>query len=170
MSRLKNRTMDEIITRWASDLTKYQKEFQDQAAKVAQWDRLLIENADKIQKLYVSTHEAESASREVEKQLSVVENNQEELERWLDAYEREVDQIAQNQGGMEQLHGPDQERERTYKLAENLGQKLGEMGGDLASMIQEINEASGTLNKSAKADDPVSCISFSCMGSRTNVI
>jgi hypothetical protein len=35
--------MDEIITRWATDLSTYQKEFQNQAAKVASWDRLLVE-------------------------------------------------------------------------------------------------------------------------------
>src|SRR5699024_7332441 len=40
-SRLKNKTMDEIITRWATDLTKYQKDFREQAEKVAEWDRML---------------------------------------------------------------------------------------------------------------------------------
>lgn len=150
--------MDEIITRWASDLTKYQNEFQDQAAKVAAWDRLLIENGDKIQKLYVSTHEAEQASTAVEKQLSVVEGNQAELESWLDAYEQEVDRIAQAQGGAEQLQGPDQERERTYKLAENLQSKLGEMSGSLTTMIQDINDASATITKTNKPDDPVSSL------------
>lgn len=171
MSRLKNRTMDEIITRWASDLTKYQKEFQDQAAKVAAWDRLLIENGDKIQKLYVSTHEAEQASTAVEKQLSVVEGNQAELESWLDAYEQEVDRIAQSQGGSDQLQGPDQERERTYKLAENLQSKLGEMSGSLTTMIQDINDASATITKTNKPDDPVSCFlasSYCCQSHGVN--
>jgi nuclear pore complex protein Nup62 len=149
--------MDEIITRWASDLTKYQKEFQDQATKVASWDRLLVDNGDKIQKLYTSTFEAERATTEVEKQLAVVENNQNDLEAWLDHYEHEVDEIFNRSGGPgENLQGPDQERERTYKLAEKLGDRLDEMGKDLTSMIQEINTASASLSLSTKADDPVS--------------
>lgn len=156
MSRLKNRTMEEIITRWASDLTRYQKEFQDQAVKVATWDRLLVENGEKIMNLYNATHGAERDSREVEKQLTTVENNQRELEEFLDHYEHEVDQIASQQGGVDTLQGPDQERERTYKLAENLGQRLDEMGKGLTEMIQSINETSATLNKSTKPDDPVS--------------
>lgn len=107
--------MDEIITRWASDLSKYQKEFQSQAEKVAKWDRMLVENSDKIQKLYGSTLEAERATSEVERQLSAVESQQEELGGWLDRYERDVDALTSRQVGQgEGLQGPDQERERTY--------------------------------------------------------
>ena len=115
-SRLKNKSMDDIITRWASDLSKYQKEFQKQADKVAAWDRMLVENSEKIQKLYGSTLEAERATTEVERQLSAVESDQETLELWLDHYEKEVDSmLASQQGGQgETIAAPDQERERTY--------------------------------------------------------
>lgn len=113
-SRLKNKSMDEIITRWASDLSKYQKEFQKQALKVSEWDRMLVENSDKIQKLYGSTLEAERATIEVERQLSTVENDQAELEYWLDHYERQVDELISSQIGQgDTTQGPDQERERT---------------------------------------------------------
>ena len=111
-SRLKNKSMDEIITRWASDLAKYQKEFQKQAEKVATWDHLLVENSEKIQKLYGSTLEAERATAEVERQITAVENDQNELESWLAQYEEKVDQMISNSG--DSFHGPDLERERTY--------------------------------------------------------
>ena len=81
---------------------------------VASWDQLLVENGDRIQKLYASTIEAEKASSEVERQLSSVVNQQEELSGWLDRYEKEVDEILSRQVGQgEGLQGPDQERERT---------------------------------------------------------
>ena len=113
-SRLKNKSMDDIITRWASDLSKYQKEFQQQAEKVATWDRMLVENSEKIQKLYGSTLEAERATTEVERQLTAVENDQVELSMWLDHYEKEVDSmISSSVGQGDTLSGPDQERERT---------------------------------------------------------
>ena len=113
-SRLKNKSMDDIITRWASDLSKYQKEFQQQAEKVATWDRMLVENSEKIQKLYGSTLEAERATTEVERQLTAVENDQAELSMWLDHYEKEVDSmISSSVGQGDTLSGPDQERERT---------------------------------------------------------
>lgn len=113
-SRLKNKSMDEIITRWASDLSTYQKEFQKQAEKVSVWDRMLVENSDKIQKLYGSTLEAERATTEVERQLTAVENDQAELQIWLEHYEREVSQMMSNQVGPgESLQGTDQERDKT---------------------------------------------------------
>ncbi|KAI9876875.1 MAG: FG-nucleoporin nsp1 [Pleopsidium flavum] len=158
-SRLKNKSMDEIITRWASDLSKYQKEFQSQADQVAKWDRMLVENSEKIQKLYGSTLEAERATSEVERQLSAVEGQQEELGGWLDRYEREVEEMTSRQVGQgEGLQGPDQERERTYKLAEKLSERLDEMGKDLTSMIEEINGASSMISKNSRADDPISQI------------
>lgn len=149
--------MDEIITRWASDLLKYQKEFQDQATKVAVWDRLLVENGDKIQKLFNKTYQAEKDSIEVERQLSQVESQQAELTAWLDRYETDVDEMFDRQVGQgESLQGPDQERERTYKLAEKLTDRLGEMGKNISTMIESINDASSNLSRSSKADDPVS--------------
>ena len=106
--------MDDIITRWATDLSKYQKEFQAQAEKVAQWDRMLVENSEKIQKLYGQTLEAERTTTEVERQLSVVENDQLELEAWLNHYEKDVDGMIKQQGDGEATTGPDAERQRTY--------------------------------------------------------
>ncbi|KAJ5903185.1 hypothetical protein N7504_005568 [Penicillium tannophilum] len=158
-SRLKNKTMDEIITRWATDLTKYQKEFREQAEKVAEWDRMLVENGTKVQKLYGSTVDAERATQEVERQLASVEGQQDELSSWLDRYEREVDEMVSKQGSPgENMAGPDQERERTYKLAEKLSERLDEMGKDLTSMIEEVNSASASLSKTNRADEPISQI------------
>lgn len=147
------------MTRWATDLNKYQKEFKDQASKVAAWDRLLVENGEKIQKLYLETYEAERASNEIERQLQSVEGQQDELSSWLDRYEQEVNDMFSRQiGKEEQLAGPDQERERTYKLAERLTDRLDDMGKDLGKMIKEINDISGTISKGSKPDDPLAQI------------
>lgn len=160
MARLKNKTMEDIVTRWASDLTKYQKEFKEQATAVSAWDRSLVDNGEKIQKLYLDTFEAERASHEIERQLAAVESQQEELEAWLNRYESEVqDMFAKQISPGEQLAGPDQERERTYKLAEKLTQHLDEKSRDLSKMVKEINDISGTLSKGAKTEDPV-CFFF----------
>lgn len=116
-----------------------------------------MENSEKIQKLYGSTLEAERATTEVERQLSAVESDQETLELWLDYYEKEVDaMMASQQGGQgEIIAAPDQERERTYQIASKLSERLDEMGKDLTTMIEEINDASSTLSRTGKADDPL---------------
>jgi len=119
----------------------------------------MVENGDKIQKLYVSTWNAEKQSAEIERQLSNVESQQDELASWLDRYEEEVDEMFSGQlTRTESLQGPDQERERTYKLAEKLTDRLDDMGKNLTSMIEAINEASTTLSKTSKPDDPVTIL------------
>ena len=137
-----------------------------------------MENSEKIQKLYGSTLEAERATAEVERQLNAVESDQETLESWLDHYEKEVDSMiaSQQSGPGETVSAPDQERERTYvrhlvfikslliplrsyQIASKLSERLDEMGKDLSTMIEEINDASSTLSKTGKADDPVSFLS-----------
>lgn len=49
---------------------------------------------------------------------------------------------------------------RSYKLAEKLSDKLDEMGKDLKSMIEQVNDASSTLSKTSKIDDSVSPDSY----------
>ncbi|KAK1908201.1 hypothetical protein P3342_013521 [Pyrenophora teres f. teres] len=150
--------MDEIITRWAADLSKYQKEFQAQAETVASWDRALVENSDKVRQLYSKTFQAERDAAEVERQLTIVEDNQNELDSYLDRYEKEIDNLMKMHGvnsKNETLRGPDQERERTYKLAEKLQDRLNELNKDLTEMIEEINNTSQTLSKTGKPDDPL---------------
>lgn len=72
---------------------------------------MLVENSDKISKLYSRTFQAERDTSEVERQLSSVEGQQKELESWLDHYERVVDEMVARSGGVES--GVDSERERT---------------------------------------------------------
>lgn len=160
-SRLRNKTMDEILTRWASDLTRYTKEFKAHAETIAHWDQIIVDNSAKIDKLYIKTRTCEKQTMSVEMQLTAVENQQNELEAWLNKYENDVDEMLAKDGPTQnELGGPDLERERTYKLAEKLGERLDDMGRDLQSMIEEVNAANAGLGKSSKADEPVSVTSL----------
>ncbi len=149
--------MDEILTRWATDLTKYTKEFKNHAETVAKWDQVIVDNSSKIDKLYVKTRTCEKQTMSVEMQLSAVENQQTELESWLTKYENDVDaRLLKENATPSELGGPDQDRERTYKMAEKLDERLSEMGKDLSSMVDEVNAANAGLSKNGKADEPVS--------------
>lgn len=146
-SRLKNKSMDEILTRWAADLSKHQKEFQKQATQVQKWDTMLVQNTDKISKLYSKAFQAERDAAEVEKQISAVEGEQEELEQWLNKYEGEVEALLQKVGANDRngTEGVDAERERTYKMAERLTDRIEGLNNDLKDVIEEVNGVSVTL-------------------------
>lgn len=156
--------MDEILTRWATDMSRYSKEFKEQAEAIARWDQLIVDNSSKIDKLYVRTRTCERQTMSVDMQLAAVENQQTELESWLTKYENDVDDmLAKDNANPSELGGPDQERERTYKLAEKLGERLEEMERDLGSMVEEVNAANTSLSKNGNADEPVRYIFSSCM-------
>ncbi|ETI29546.1 hypothetical protein G647_01999 [Cladophialophora carrionii CBS 160.54] len=158
-SRLRNKTMDEILTRWATDMSRYSKEFKEHAETIARWDQLIVDNSSKIDKLYVRTRTAERQTVSVDMQLTAVENSQSELEAWLTKYENDVDEmLAKDSAAPSELGGPDQERERTYKLAEKLGERLDEMERDLGSMVEEVNAANASLSKNGKGDEPITQI------------
>lgn len=89
-------------------------------------------------------------------QLSTVENQQAELESWLNVYEKQVDEMLEREGkGQGEVGGPDSEREKTYRLSEKLGERLEEMGTDLEGMVSEINAANSALSRNGKQDEPV---------------
>ncbi|KAG9960590.1 hypothetical protein KCU61_g6504, partial [Aureobasidium melanogenum] len=157
-SRLNSKSLDEIITLWTTSLSSHQKQFSNLATKIGNWDRMLVENSDKISKLYSRTFQAERDTAEVERQLASVEGQQEELSHWLDHYERVLNDMAAKAGGVDS--GVDAERERTYQTAERCSARLTTMSHDLTSMIDEINLASTNLSKSSKTaeSDPLSQI------------
>ena len=45
-------------------------------------------------------------------------------------------------------------------MAEKLSERLDDMGRDLTTMIEEINEASAGLSKTTKDDEPVSLVEW----------
>ena len=106
--------MDEILTTWSTSLTSHQKTFASLASTVSKWDRTLVENSTAISSLYGRCFQAERDCTEVERQLSVVENGQSELEALLDKYEGEVDKMVESADlNGDGLGGVDAERERT---------------------------------------------------------
>jgi nuclear pore complex protein Nup62 len=153
--------MDEILTRWASDLTKYTKDFRTHAETVSKWDQILVSNLQETAKIYIKTVTSEKQMQSVEMALSAVEKQQDELEGWLTRYERDVDEMmTKNSVGQGEMGGPDQERERTYKLAERLGERLDDMGKDLVGMIEEVNSVTAGISRSGGRDEPVCFLYF----------
>lgn len=74
---------------------------------------MLVENSGKISSLYGRCFQAERDCSEVERQLSLVEHGQADLEALLERYEADVGKMVENDRGVD-MSGVDVERERTY--------------------------------------------------------
>jgi len=120
---------------------------------------VLIGNGDKLVNLLAETTEAEKTQARMDTVLQQLENEQEELGTALDYYESQIKDFFEIQfGSAEGMQPADQEREKTYRMAEQLNETLIGMEGDLGEMIKAINKAGATINKTSNADDPLSQI------------
>jgi len=45
---MKNKTMEEIINKWTSELDRCSEQFKEQATNIRRWDSILVNNGDKV--------------------------------------------------------------------------------------------------------------------------
>lgn len=92
--------------------------------------------------------------------MEYIDSQQDELDRVLTTYENEIRNLSQ-QGVLGYSSGSspaDEERERTYTLAENLNKELDEMAQSIGEMIKEVNaggKADDGSGVTGDDDDPV---------------
>jgi len=139
------RQLEEGINKWTLELEEQEKVFLNQATQVNAWDRLLMDNGEKIVKLHESVEKVKHDQQRLEHELDFVKSQQSELEEILRPLE----------ASLLDAPPPDAERERIYSLAENMDAQLQRMGDDLREIIEHLNSA----NRSANESDPIVQIS-----------
>eukprot|EP00698_Gefionella_okellyi_P021590 TRINITY_DN7030_c0_g1_i2.p1 TRINITY_DN7030_c0_g1~~TRINITY_DN7030_c0_g1_i2.p1 ORF type:complete len:484 (+),score=128.23 TRINITY_DN7030_c0_g1_i2:31-1452(+) len=148
-SQIKAKNLEEILAVWNGELDQHVQTFIEQARAVAQWDRLLIENGDKILDLHRDVTQLSSQQKEVDMNLEAIKAQQNDLGSLLQSLEDSVEKLALNEG---ELNPADYEREKSYQLAEDVN-------GQLNQMETNINDMIKTLNEAAKQSDPSSPMS-----------
>lgn len=139
------RQLEEAINKWTMELEELEKVFLNQATQVNAWDRLLMENGEKIVKLHESVEKVKLDQQRLEHELDFVKSQQTELDELLQPLE----------ASLVDAPPPDAERERIYSLAENMDAQLQRMGDDLREVIEHLNSA----NRSTNDSDPIVQIS-----------
>ncbi|KAH9244686.1 hypothetical protein BASA81_017896 [Batrachochytrium salamandrivorans] len=122
---LKNKTLEDILNKWTSDLEVYTQEFRSQATELQKWDRTILENG----------------ATEIDQNLEYIEAQQNELEATLDSYQAQVLALSQSDAQATQFRSSpaDNEREKAYTLAENLNKQLDDMSLQLTVIIDDMN-------------------------------
>nr|CAG4644355.1 EOG090X0EZJ [Lepidurus arcticus] len=132
-STLTFRQLEDNINQWALDLEEQEKAFLQQASTVTAWDKLLVNNGQKIIELSEAVERVKCDQLRLDNELDFGKSQQRELEELLVPLEQ-----ALENGPL-----PDPEREYTYGMAENIDTQLRSMAEDLREIIENIN-ASGT--------------------------
>lgn len=133
--------MEEHINKWTLELEEQEKMFSNQATQINAWDRVLIENSDKIVGLNEAFKKVKIEQKALEQELEYIAAQHVELDECIRPLEKEMSKSQQ----------VDPERQQTYSLADNLDTQLKQMGEDLKEVIEHLNEA----NKDKDPNDPI---------------
>lgn len=139
--------LEVLINKWSLELDDQERHFLQQATQVNAWDRMLVENGEKITALHKEMEKVKLDQRRLNQELDFILSQQKELEDLLCPLEESV----KEQSGTIYMQNADEERERTYKLAENVDAQLKRMSQDLKEIIEHLNTSSGPADTS----DPV---------------
>ncbi|XP_043113849.1 nucleoporin 62 like isoform X1 [Puntigrus tetrazona] len=131
--------LEALINKWSSELEDQERHFLQQATQVNAWDRMLVENGEKITSLHKDMEKVKLDQRRLDQELDFILSQQKELEDLLGPLEESV----KEQSGTIYMQNADEERERTYKLAENVDAQLKRMSQDLKEIIEHLNTSSG---------------------------
>ncbi|XP_074660003.1 uncharacterized protein LOC141912608 [Tubulanus polymorphus] len=141
------RQLEEAINKWTLELEEQEKMFLQQATQVNAWDRLLIENGDKITQLNIDVEKVKHDQKRLDHELDFIQSQQKELEEMLTPIEKAVEELPP----IGYSQHADLEREHTYQLAENIDAQLKRMVGDLKEIVEHLN----TSNSSQDSSDPI---------------
>uniref|UniRef100_W5NCS0 Nuclear pore glycoprotein p62 n=1 Tax=Lepisosteus oculatus TaxID=7918 RepID=W5NCS0_LEPOC len=136
--------LESLINKWSLELEDQERHFLQQATQVNAWDRMLIENGEKITSLHREVEKVKLDQRRLDQELDFILSQQKELEDLLSPLEESV----KEQSGTIYMQNADEERERTYKLAENVDAQLKRMSQDLKEIIEHLNTSSGPADTS----------------------
>jgi len=141
------RQLEETINKWTAELEEQEKYFLDQATQVNAWDRIVMENGEKIVQLNKDVEKVKLDQQKLDHELDFIHSQQKELEDILTPLEKALDSLPP----ISYQQHADIEREHTYVLAESLDAQLKRMGQDLKEIIERLN----STNITPDPNDPV---------------
>lgn len=146
-TKMSYQQLEENINKWMSELEKQEQDFLELATQVNAWDRLLVENGEKITTLNSDMERVKVDQQKLDHELDFIHSQQRELEELLVPLEKTVEQ----QPNINIQQHSALERENTYQLAENIDAQLKRMLSDLKEIIDHLNSS----NTNQDQNDPI---------------
>lgn len=107
------RLLEESVNRWKLELEEHEASFINQATQVNAWDRLLLDNGEKIGLLSELVDRVKLDQQRLDHELDFIAAQQGELQELLEPLERDI----QSAPGLSVQQHADLEREHTYALS-----------------------------------------------------
>jgi len=121
------------------DLEEQESIFLNQATQVNAWDRLLIDNGEKICELHNEVEKVKADQQRLDHELDFILSQQRELEDIIGSLEKTTTEASAAASAAGITQHSDLEREHTYTMAENIDAQLKRMVSDLREIIDHLN-------------------------------
>ena len=129
------RQLEDVINNWVMELDDQQKVFLNQAKQVNAWDLALLENEDSIIALHDELERAKTDQDRLDHDLNSILNQQQELEEMLTPLETYISSQPMHAS----TQHADQERNKTYSMAEKIDGSMKDMLQSLREVLEKIN-------------------------------
>nr|XP_058147103.1 nucleoporin-62 C-terminal-like protein [Dasypus novemcinctus] len=127
--------LEGLINKRSLELEDQEKHFLHQATQVNACDRTLIENGEQVRNLHGEVEKVKLDQKRLEQELDFILSQQKKL---IDP-SIPLEESVKGQSGSIYLQHANKERERTYKLSENINVQLKRMAQDLKDIIEHLN-------------------------------
>lgn len=137
-ARINNKTVQEILAHWATDLDRHVSSFLDQSLLLQQWDEQLLLNADAIAAIQAQAADIQAKQAAINRAIDVCDSEQTQLNAHLD-------QLEHTLAALPALTTADDNvgRRETYQLAEEVDAHLCTLSSTLGQTIAQLNERVG---------------------------
>lgn len=137
-ARIKNKSVEEILSQWSTDLDRHVSSFLDQTLLLQQWDEQLLSNADAISAIQQQAADIQSKQAAINRAIDVCDTQQKELNAHLTQLEATLDTLPPNTAADDDIS-----RRETYQLAEEVDAHLSTLSSTLGHTIATLNERVG---------------------------
>jgi nuclear pore complex protein Nup62 len=142
-SRIRGKTVEEILAVWSSDLDRHVSAFLDESLLIAQWDDQLLSNAATIASIQSQVTDIQQQQLRLNRCVDVVQQQQTDLNAQLDSLETALEAIKSASSPLSPAHNDDVRREETYRLAEELDEHLSALSRTLSDTVAALNQQEG---------------------------
>jgi hypothetical protein len=125
------------------------RDFGTHARALAEWDRHIFRNRRTLSALETEIKRVAGAQEALERQLSILEVHQREINDALECMEREAEKQYKEDGVREEEAA--RERDGLFKLAEDVSKQLVDIGAALRETIQMVRHRCPTLRVTCAA-------------------
>ena len=136
---LVGKSVGETLQYWNKELAQRTADFKKKAQIIADWDEQIVERRRELFEMQVDLVNAKSQQDVMERQIRVIEQHQEDIERALTDMENGVDRLYQQLGETLDVDRDVSSTARLYGLAEQVSGQILQIGNSLRDASKTIS-------------------------------